>query len=219
MSRHGAGGPEVAAPPPPPRTYGHAVARWCVRPLLGSPVTPNHLTTLRLLTAIAAAAGFAGGDPAAALWGGLAFIVSTVLDRADGELARLSGRVSAAGHRYDLWCDLTANSLAFVGIGLGAAQGELGLLAVLLGVIAGTAVAAIFLVVFGLHDHGSNPQAAFGALSRFDLDDSLFLLPPIVWLGWREPLLMAAGTGAPLFLAYALVRYRGVRAASRGQRG
>lgn len=196
---------------PSPRTYAHALARWCVRPLLRSPLTPNHLTTLRLVTGCAAALGFAVGDPVWGLWGGLAFIVSTLLDRADGELARLSGRVSAAGHRYDLWCDLASNALAFIGIGIGAAHGSLGVLAIILGVVAGVLIAAIFLVVFGLHDHGSTPQAAFGAPSRFDLDDGLFLLAPVVWLEWREPLLVTAACGAPLFLVYALIRYRRIR--------
>ncbi len=47
---------------PPPKTYVHYVGRWLIRPLVNTPVTPNHLTTLRLLTGIAAAVAFAMGD-------------------------------------------------------------------------------------------------------------------------------------------------------------
>jgi len=39
-------------------SWTHRLARWMVRPLAGGPVTPNHLTTLRLLTALAACAAF-----------------------------------------------------------------------------------------------------------------------------------------------------------------
>lgn len=200
---------------PPPRTYGHAIARWAIRPLVATAVTPNHLTTLRLLSGIGAAIAFGLGTPSGNLWGGLLFMLSTLLDRADGEFARLTGCCSPGGHHYDLCCDLAVNALVFVGIGIGVGHGALGLSAVLMGGLAGLSIAAIFLIVFGLHDHGTNPQEAFGAASRFDLDDSLFLLAPVAWCGWLQPLLIAASIGAPCFFAFALIRYRRVRARAR----
>jgi archaetidylinositol phosphate synthase len=198
-------------PVPPPRTHGHALARWMISPLAATRVTPNQVTTLRLLTGLLAATGFALGTAEGRLWGGLLFVLSTLLDRADGELARITGRTSPGGHRYDLACDLTANAAVFCGIGLGLTGTGLGTLAALMGALAGLSIAAIFLVVFGLHDHGSNPQEAFGAASRFDLDDGLFLIAPLAWLDLLQPLLVAAAVGAPCFLVYALVRYRQVR--------
>lgn len=45
----------------PPQTHVHAVARRLVQPLLATPITPNHLTTLRLVTGIGAALAFATG--------------------------------------------------------------------------------------------------------------------------------------------------------------
>ena len=203
---------------PRPRTHSHAVARWVIRPLVYTAVSPNHVTTLRLLSGIAAAVAFALGTPSGNLWGGLSFVLSTLLDRADGELARLTGRCSPGGHHYDLSCDLAVNALVFVGIGVGVGHGALGLSAVLMGILAGLSIAAIFLIVFGLHDHGTNPQETFGAASRFDLDDGLFLLAPVAWCGLLQPLLIAASIGAPCFLAFALIRYRRVRARARAAR-
>ncbi len=196
---------------PPPRTHTHAIARWMVRPLVGTAITPNQVTTLRLLTGLLAAAAFALGSTDGRLWGGLLFVLSTLLDRADGELARITGRTSPGGHRYDLACDLASNAALFFGIGIGVAQGGMGITAVVLGLVAGLSIAAIFRIVFGLHDHGSNPQQAFGAASRFDLDDGLFLIAPIAWLDLLQPLLLAAAIGAPCFLVYARLRYRQVR--------
>jgi archaetidylinositol phosphate synthase len=196
---------------PAPRTYTHAIARWMIRPLARTSVTPNHITTVRLLTGLMAAVAFALGGADGRLWAGLLFILSTLLDRADGELARITGKTSPGGHRYDLGCDLAANAAVFLGIGVGLAHGELGAFAVMLGILAGASVAGIFLVVFGLHDHGSNPQQAFGAASRFDLDDGLFLIAPIAWLDLLQPLLLGAAIGAPCFLVYALGQFWLVR--------
>ncbi len=83
---------------PPPKTYAHHVGRWLILPLVNTSVTPNHLTTLRLLTGIAAAAAFAMGDYFWTVWGGALYAVSALLDRADGELARLSDKMSSWGH-------------------------------------------------------------------------------------------------------------------------
>ena len=42
-------------------SWTHLMARPLVRPLIGTRVRPNHLTTLRLLTGLAACALLAGG--------------------------------------------------------------------------------------------------------------------------------------------------------------
>ena len=93
-------------------TWIHRIARVGVRPLVGTPVTPNHLTTLRLVTGLAAAGAFATGIPEWRAWGGVIFVVSMFLDRADGELARLGGKTSPWGHKFDLVSDAVCNALA-----------------------------------------------------------------------------------------------------------
>ena len=91
---------------PPHTSWTHRLSRLLVRPLVGTPVTPNHLTTLRLATGLAACASFAVGDDTWTLWGGVLWLVSCLLDRADGELARMDGLSSPWGHRYDYYCDV-----------------------------------------------------------------------------------------------------------------
>src|SRR6266581_1765282 len=71
------------------QTYAHAFARILVRPLIGTWVRPNHLTVLRLIVGLAACALLAVGSRTAAAWSGALWIVTCVLDRADGELARM----------------------------------------------------------------------------------------------------------------------------------
>ena len=83
-------------------TLLHRLVRPAARQLAPTRLRPNHLTALRIATALAAAAAFARGTPAAIWAGSGLFTVSAVLDRADGELARLTGRFSGLGHKLDL---------------------------------------------------------------------------------------------------------------------
>jgi archaetidylinositol phosphate synthase len=75
-------------------TWIHRAARVCVRPLLETPVVPNHLTAARLVSGIAAAGLIASAQAQLTIVGCVLFLLSTLLDRADGELARLSGRAT-----------------------------------------------------------------------------------------------------------------------------
>jgi len=69
-------------------SWTHLLARQMVRALLGTRVRPNHLTTLRLVSGIAACLCFAPGTNSGMNWGGLLWLVSALLDRAVGELAQ-----------------------------------------------------------------------------------------------------------------------------------
>lgn len=201
---------QTSKPVPPPRTHAHAVARWCIRPLLNTWVGPNHLTTLRLLTGLAAAGAFAVGDYFWTCWGGVLFAISAVLDRADGELARLSGRISSGGHWYDLSCDMTVNVLSFIGIGFGLTDRLPGPWGPIMGLVSGLSVGAIFIVVFRLHSGGSHPSVAFSYPNGFDFDDALFVIALFAWFDGLLWLLIAGAVGAPLFLVFALWRSRKV---------
>ena len=180
----------------------------CVRPLVATKITPNHLTTLRLVTGFAAAAAFAIGTRRWDIIAGLVFVFSAFLDRADGELARISGRTSKRGHVYDLASDVASNVMAFAGIGIGLSHGPLGAGALAMGLLAAAAVGAIFWIVTAMD--GGNGEAFPGA-GGFDPDDALFIVGPMAWLGLLEPLLYAAAIGAPLFLVFAFWRYRGIK--------
>lgn len=179
-------------------------------PLVKTPVTPNHLTTVRLVTAIAAACAFAVGTHQADVIGGIIFIISAFFDRADGELARVSGKTSPWGHVYDLICDVLACTLAFIGIGVGLRAGPIGAWSIALGIASGVSIGLIFWVIEKIKDAKANGEHAFPTRGGFDPDDGLFLLGPIAFMGpsalW--PLLVAAAIGAPLFALWTTYRDR-----------
>ena len=193
------------------RPWDARVARWMVRPLVGTWVRPNHLTTIRLACGIAGAAALARGTHRASLLGALLFVVSNLLDHTDGELARMSGQSSRLGHWYDLASDATVTILLFLAIGVGVDDKvamPLGLPAPLLGALAGVTVALIFLIRMRLEEQMGKSATRQPAFGGFESEDVLYLLPLIVLLGGLVPFLLAAALGAPLFATWVVIEYR-----------
>jgi archaetidylinositol phosphate synthase len=192
-------------------TWLHRSVRAGVRPLIDTPITPNHITTARLVTGLAAAALFAATDPALHYWGAGLFLLSMLFDRADGELARASGKISPWGHKYDLICDASCHALTFAGIGIGLRNGVFGWASVPMGVVAGAAIVVIFWWTTRVEMlHGQRAGEIPGA-SAFDPDDAIIVVPLAALLGFLEPLLAVASLGAPAFALWGYhYRWRGL---------
>ncbi|MEC9186257.1 MAG: CDP-alcohol phosphatidyltransferase family protein [Pseudomonadota bacterium] len=92
------------------------MARICFLPLVNTLVTPNHLTAVRLITGVVACAAF---NRNWTIFGGWLWLLSAFLDRADGELARVTGKTSPDGQVFDMFYDVTVTSLFFLGAGIG----------------------------------------------------------------------------------------------------
>ena len=191
-------------------TWIHSLARTVVKPLVVSPVSPNHLTTVRLATGLGAAGALGLGhfpwpDVGAAL-----FLFCMLMDRADGELARLSGKTSPNGHKYDLIADSVCNALIFVGLGMSLRDSPFGYWAIPMGIAAGLAVAAVFLMVIRLEGNQGPGAGELRSYARFDPDDAMLVIPIAIWCGWSTPLLVSAVIGAPIFaiIFYGIYRRR-----------
>jgi archaetidylinositol phosphate synthase len=176
-------------------SWTHLLARPLLRPLIGTPLRPNHLTSLRLLTGAAACVALGAGTQAGMWWGGGLWLLSAFLDRADGELARLGNMMSPGGHRFDYLADIWVNTCFFVGIGFGLHHSWLGGWAIPLGLISGAAMLGISLCSEWLEADGG-PQV-LGSAWGFDPDDAFYLMAPLAWLGWLSPILLAAGVVMP----------------------
>jgi len=189
-------------------TWIHRGVRRAVRPLVATAVTPNHITTLRLVVGLAAAGALASGGGGWRAWGAGLFLLGMVLDRADGELARLGGKSSPWGHRYDLISDALCNLLAFVGLGVGLRDVGFAGWAPVMGLAAGLGIAAILWLVLYLECQHGERAGELGSAVGFDADDALLVLPLAVWLGHADWLLAAASVGAPLFALFMAFRFR-----------
>jgi len=186
------------------QSYAHLLARFLVRPLVGTPVTPNQLTGLRLILGLAACGLLAVGGITASWWSGSLWITTCLLDRADGELARLADLRSERGKVLDFYFDLILDAGWFLAAGVGLRHGVLGVSAILVGLL--TCASVIVGIGFAeLFDRASPPGVkAWAGTQRFHPDDALFLLAPITWLGWLAPVLIVAGVCTPMI---ALVMY------------
>ena len=191
------------------------LARQLVRPLRHTWVTPNHLTTLRLLLGLCACACLARGGYGWTNAGALCFAISHFLDHADGELARLTGNMSKAGHRYDLASDALVNVLLFASLGLGLGHGGLGAAALPLGLLAGLAVAAVFHMRMVIENAIGRDGARQPNIGMVEIEDVLYLLPVVAFFGQLTPFLLAASIGAPLFALWVLRDYLALKREAR----
>lgn len=191
------------------RPWDAQLARRLITPLRDTWVTPNYLTTVRLCVGLAAAAAFLPGTYGWSNLAALLLIVSNFLDHTDGELARITGKSSRIGHLYDLASDAAVTILLFVAMGMGIKRGlMLGVPSVLLGTVAGIAVALIFWLRMRIEDLGGKAASRQPALGGFETEDVLYLLPLVTACNGVTPFLVAASIGAPLFAIWVAFDYR-----------
>jgi archaetidylinositol phosphate synthase len=185
---------DASMSPPWDQRLAHAL----MRPLAATRVTPNQITTLSLVVGWVAAWLYASGG-AAVHMGGLCFMVAFWLDHADGELARMTRRTSGIGHYYDLAAGAAVLIALFIGIGIGLRDGALGAWSIGLGIAAGVATAVIFALRMQLERRAGKAASRQPSLLGFELEDVMYLVGPITWLGLLQPFLIVAGIGAPVF--------------------
>ena len=176
-------------------TWTHLLARPVIRPLIGTAVRPNHITTLRLLTGVAACVAFAWGNRTGMWWGGGLWLISAFLDRADGELARLGNMMSPQGHRYDYLADVWVNTLFFAAIGIGLRHSALGAWSIPLGVVSAVSMLLVSLFAERIELRSPAGTKAVSGKWGFDPDDALYLMGPLAWLDWLTPILVGATVG------------------------
>ncbi len=176
-------------------SWTHRMARPLVRPLIGTGVTPNHLTTLRLIVGLASAAALLPGESHWTMWAGWLWLVSAFLDRADGELARLGNMSTPGGHLWDSFVDITVNSVFFMAIGVGQRHSSLGDAAIPLGLLAGTCLFLCSYWAMSLERRINHAKKAYSGAWGFDFDDLLYLMAPLCWLDWLMPVLVGAAIG------------------------
>jgi phosphatidylglycerophosphate synthase len=195
---------------PEPPTWDARLARRLVTPLVGSRITPNHLTSLRLLIGIAGAYYLSLGTFWLCTFGAALIALSNFVDHTDGELARISGQSSKLGHFYDLACDFLVTVLLFVGVGfhVGAHHPGMAVPAEWLGGIAGVAVGFIFFMRMRIESMAGKNGTRQASVAGFETEDVLYLLPLVTLLNGMTPFLIAASIGAPIFAVWVLVDHR-----------
>jgi len=196
--------------------WDQRIARILVKPLVKSPITPNQLTFFTLAVALLGAGMLATGRPADANWGAGLFVLARFLDHFDGELARQKEMTSRLGYYLDYISGGLSYGALFLCLGIGFMDTGLGNWALALG-LAGTASAVISMFTnlgidkqLSLED-SDHDAVGYPGYAGFELEDGIYLIAPITWLGYLQPFFVLAGIGAGvycLWTCWTLLRLR-----------
>jgi len=209
------------------RHVNRRVSRFVSRLFAPTSVTPNQMTIVCAGIGLAAAACFLSASPARQLAGGLLFLLHSILDGCDGEIARLKLLESRGGGVLDYWSDNVVHVSVFGAISVGWSREigaawplGLGALAVL-----GTLLSAGFVfastmqgpAVSGKPLFISVTKARATGVSKFaDLlarRDFIYLVLILGAFGKVRWFLVMSAIGAPaFFLVLLAIAYHGRRA-------
>lgn len=190
-------------------SWSHLAVRPLVRPLIRIGARPNQVTALHLVLGLGTLLALAIGSPEVRFWAGIAWLISCLLDRLDGELARIGKMTSAAGHRFDYMVDMWLTALYFPALGL-SVHGPWHIAAGTAGVVAGVTQLGVSHVAERYDSLSGDNGKVLASRWGFDADDALYILGPLMWV--PEPLrlgaVMLAALAIALFLLLFLSRLR-----------
>jgi archaetidylinositol phosphate synthase len=125
-------------------------------------------------------------------------MISALLDRADGELARLSNRTSAKGHLFDRHADIGVSTAMFLAVGVGLREGAFGYWAIALGVVCGVSMLLCARWSDNIEDELEPGAVVMGGGGGFDPDDLFYLIGPFAWAGVLDFMLASGAVVLPL---------------------
>ncbi|MCD6050628.1 MAG: putative sugar nucleotidyltransferase and phosphatidyltransferase (bifunctional enzyme) [Verrucomicrobia bacterium] len=167
--------------------------RPCGRPLskllIHTPVTPNAVSIISILTGVVAALFFAQGDSRSIIIGAILFQISAIIDCVDGDIARAVFKESPLGKWLDLAGDQVVHISVFACIAIGLVRTEqtaygtwLGLSAVL------GAILSFIVIVRGMRyppeDRNQMLQKLIDSATNRDFSVLVFILACFQGLEW-----------------------------------
>ncbi|HKW96020.1 MAG TPA: CDP-alcohol phosphatidyltransferase family protein, partial [Methylomirabilota bacterium] len=189
-------------------------SRWITRLLVRTPVTPNQVSLLSLAIGLGAIWCFWRATPASALLGILVYAFATVVDHADGELARLTFQESAFGANLDWTIDTIIHAGIVLGIGVTAS----GPLMVAIGVLGAAGVTLSALFARSLPREIAVGPTVGGVLKNIANRDLFYLLLlGVTVLRWLAPVLLGVAAvvvavGSQVYWVGCVARIRRTRA-------
>ena len=181
-------------------------------------VTPNQMTLVSTAIGVSAAPFFLSPSPLMQTIGGLLFVLHSVVDGCDGELARLSFRESRLGGLLDFWGDNLVHVAVFAAMGLGWAMAVEAAWPLYLTALAliGTAGSAAAVYWFTLREKSAAgpvytsvssgpPDRLSKQLDALSRRDFIYLVFALSLFGKAAWFLALTAVGAPVFLILVLI--------------
>ena len=182
--------------------YDQLFARFLMRPFVNTGLHPNFLTLLSLLLGVGCGALFVFCEPGIENLAVTVFMGAVLVDHMDGELARMSGKTSRFGHFFDYVVGSLNYTILFCSIGIAIFRWSGAETALIFGLIAG--FSNIFIVSLRLSmelkfgpDSVQHPSS-----SGFEIEDFIYLIGPITWLGGLDYFFWLYGAGTICYLVW-----------------
>lgn len=184
------------------RHLNRRISRYVTLAVVNHPVTPNQITAVALVLGLAAVALVMTGSYGLVVAGAVLLQISSMIDCADGEVARLKYLESRLGAYLDIVADNVVHIALFLAVGR-AVSLRSGETALELGIAAAIGGLVSFLLVLAAMAPGNAPAVGGGSVKRFldrmtNRDFTLLLLACAVAdrLSW---FLWALAIGVQLF--------------------
>ena len=178
-----------------------------IRPFAHTALHPNAVTGMSLALGVTAAWMFSVDVERLAGWAALLFMLAVLTDHADGELARMTGKTSRLGH----WLDYIAGTLnyaaLFVGLGVGLSNASMSDQDLVLGLTVGIANPVICALRLAIDIRHGGEAVAHPVFGGFELEDFIYLIGPIAWLGGIEYFFLIYGLGTFGYLLFTIVSF------------
>lgn len=192
------------------RYFHRRCSRWITQLLVSTPVTPNQLSMASLAIGSVAIWCFWRATPLSAIWGVVLYAIATIMDHADGEIARLTFQESRFGAHLDWTIDTIIHSGLVLGMAV-TAGGQLMLLAGLFSAL-GVTLSALFAryLPFAIAV-GADPGRVLKTLGSRDLVYVLLLsFAAFRWLvpSLLHPLALVVAVGSQAYWIACLARIR-----------
>ena len=196
------------------RHFERRISLGLTRRLVRTPITPNAMTLVSVGVGLAGAALFLSAAAAFQFAGALLFLLHSILDGCDGELARVKFAESRFGGVLDFWGDNVVHSAVFgcLAVGWSRAAGDPRPLLAGAAAIAGALLSAGFVYRHAMGEVREGPQftsVTSAPASRFSrLADALarrdfiYVLILLSAFGKAHWFLVLMAVGAPVFFFF-----------------
>ena len=185
------------------RHFERKISLALTRRLALTRITPDVMTLVSLAIGLAGAPFFLSGAPAYQLTGALLFLLHSILDGCDGELARLKFMESPHGAILDFWGDNVVHVAVFacMSVGLSFAQEATWPLALGALTVAATLAAAARESSHIMQDTAAGEAAGWMArlAEAFSSRDFIYLIVAMSAFGKAHWFLIFASVGTPIF--------------------
>ncbi|MEW5704460.1 MAG: CDP-alcohol phosphatidyltransferase family protein [Pseudomonadota bacterium] len=200
------------------RSWDQRLGFRIAKGLARTPITPNQVSLFSLVLTLTGAAFFTSGEAVLLHWGAGLFVAGRFLDHVDGELARYSGHTSRFGYYLDYTVGAISYAALFLGLGVGFRESALGDWSIVLGLAGMTAALLAMALNIGIDRQNAEGAVGYPSFAGFELEDGIYLIAPITWLGGLLFFFTAAGIGAVCYLLWTFRCYlRGEPAKASGR--